>query len=116
MKLMRCGPPGRESPAIRDESGRWRDLSQHIADISGYVLLPDSLESLRTFDLGNLPLLNGDVRIGACVGCVGKIVGVGLNYSDHAAESNMPVPSEPPLFLKPSSASVGPNDDLDIPP
>jgi len=115
MKLVRCGPPGREGPALLDGSGRLRDLSSHIADIGGIALLPDALEFLRTLDPELLPLVAGAPRIGACIGGVGKIIGVGLNYSDHAAESNMPVPSEPPLFLKPSSAIVGPNDDVEIP-
>jgi 2-keto-4-pentenoate hydratase/2-oxohepta-3-ene-1,7-dioic acid hydratase in catechol pathway len=79
------------------------------------VLLPESLKFIGLLNHEKLPLVEGNPRIGACVGNVGKIVGVGLNYADHAAESNMPVPSEPPLFLKPSSAIVGPNDDVEIP-
>ena len=79
------------------------------------ALLPDSLEHIASLDRDDLPLVEGNPRIGPCVGNVGKIIGVGLNYADHAAEANMPVPSEPPLFLKPSSAIVGPNDDVEIP-
>ena len=115
MKLLRYGPPGREKPAVLDGSGRPRDLSQHIADLAGVALLPDSLEFIGSLDHEKLPLIEGESRIGPCVGRVGKIVGVGLNYADHAAESNMAVPSEPPLFLKPSSAIIGPNDDVEIP-
>jgi 2-keto-4-pentenoate hydratase/2-oxohepta-3-ene-1,7-dioic acid hydratase in catechol pathway len=115
VKLLRYGPPGREKPGLLDGSGRLRDLSQHIADIARMVLLPESLKFIGLLDHEKLPLIEGKPRIGPCVGNVGKIVGVGLNYADHAAESNMPVPSEPPLFLKPSSAIVGPNDDVEIP-
>lgn len=99
-----------------DVDGSLRDLSAHIPDVSGAALERGSLESLRAIDPKTLPAVDGNVRIGPCVGSVGKIVGVGLNYSDHAAESNMPVPSEPPLFLKATSAIVGPNDDVEIPP
>jgi 2-keto-4-pentenoate hydratase/2-oxohepta-3-ene-1,7-dioic acid hydratase in catechol pathway len=77
--------------------------------------LPDCLEYIAYLDHENLPLVEGEPRIGPCVGSVGKIVGVGLNYADHAAESNMSAPAEPPLFLKDSSAIVGPNDDVEIP-
>jgi 2-keto-4-pentenoate hydratase/2-oxohepta-3-ene-1,7-dioic acid hydratase in catechol pathway len=100
---------------VLDGSGRLRDLSQRIADIARLALLPDSLEYIAFLDHENLPLVEGNPRIGPCVGNVGKIIGVGLNYADHAAESGMPVPSEPPLFLKPSSAIVGPNDEVEIP-
>jgi 2-keto-4-pentenoate hydratase/2-oxohepta-3-ene-1,7-dioic acid hydratase in catechol pathway len=115
MKLLRSGPQGRERPAILDSAGRLRDLSWHIADISGFALLPDSLVRIGFIDTESLPLIEGNPRLGPCVGSVGKIVGVGLNYADHAAEANMPVPTEPPLFLKASSAIVGPNDDVEIP-
>lgn len=116
MKLLRYGEPGHERPAMLDVDGSLRDLSAHIPDVSGAALERGSLESLRAIDPKTLPAVDGNVRIGPCVGSVGKIVGVGLNYSDHAAESNMPVPSEPPLFLKATSAIVGPNDDVEIPP
>lgn len=115
MRLLRYGPPGREKPGLLDAAGRLHDLSAHIADLSGTALLPDSLKYLSLLDHEKLPLVEGTPRIGPCVGNVGKIVGVGLNYADHAAESNMPVPSEPPLFIKPSSAIIGPNDDVEIP-
>jgi 2-keto-4-pentenoate hydratase/2-oxohepta-3-ene-1,7-dioic acid hydratase in catechol pathway len=115
MKLLRCGPPGRERPAILDALGQMRDLSGHIADITEDALRPDELAILKSIDLGDLPIIKGEPRIGPCVARVGKIVCVGLNYSDHAAESNMPLPPEPVLFLKPSSAIVGPSDDVEIP-
>jgi 2-keto-4-pentenoate hydratase/2-oxohepta-3-ene-1,7-dioic acid hydratase in catechol pathway len=92
-----------------------RDLSGHIADITEDALRPDELAILKSIDLGDLPIIKGEPRIGPCVARVGKIVCVGLNYSDHAAESNMPLPPEPVLFLKPSSAIVGPSDDVEIP-
>jgi 2-keto-4-pentenoate hydratase/2-oxohepta-3-ene-1,7-dioic acid hydratase in catechol pathway len=115
MKLLRYGPQGRERPALLDHTGRLRDLSGHIADVAGLALLPDSLAYVGLIDPESLPVIEGEPRLGPCVGSVGKIVGVGLNYADHAAEANMPVPAEPPLFLKASSAIVGPNDDVEIP-
>jgi 2-keto-4-pentenoate hydratase/2-oxohepta-3-ene-1,7-dioic acid hydratase in catechol pathway len=115
MRLLRYGPPGREKPAILDASGRLRDLSPLVPDIARATLLPDCLEYIGFSNLEKLPLIESEPRIGPCVGNVGKIIGVGLNYADHAAEANMPVPSEPPLFLKASSAIVGPNDDVEIP-
>ena len=114
MKLLRYGPPGREKPAILDDSGRLRDLWL-VPDIARATLLPDCLEYIGFTDLQKLPLIEGTPRIGPCVGNVGKIIGVGLNYADHAAESNMPIPTEPPLFLKATSAIIGPNDDVEIP-
>lgn len=116
MKLLRYGAAGHERPALLDNEGGLRDLSRHTSDIAGSALLPAALEALRSIDPKSLPRVEGEARIGPCVGDVGKIVCVGLNYSDHAAESNMPVPSEPVLFLKPSSAIVGANDDVQIPP
>ncbi len=115
MKLLRYGPAGGEKPGLLDESGRLRDLSGHVKDLAGAVLLPASIEALRAIDPTTLPEVKGPARLGACVGAVGKIIGVGLYYRDHAVESGMPIPSEPPLFLKPSSAIVGPNDDVQIP-
>ncbi|NKF24223.1 fumarylacetoacetate hydrolase family protein [Solimonas marina] len=116
MKLIRYGQPGQERPGLVDDQGRLRDLSAHISDIAGDVLLPDTLARLRALDVASLPEVSGTPRIGPCVGQVGKIICVGLNFSDHAAESNMAVPQEPVLFLKPSSSIVGPNDDVEIPP
>ncbi|RJF83348.1 FAA hydrolase family protein [Azospirillum cavernae] len=115
MKLLRVGPPGQEKPALLDRNGILRDLSGHAADIAGATLLPDSLDRLRRLDPSTLPELPATTRVGACVGAVGKIVCVGLNYSDHAAESGMAVPSEPVLFMKPTSAICGPFDDVEIP-
>lgn len=116
MKLLRYGPRGAERPALLDETGAIRDLSSVIDDIGGHTLLPESLARLRALDWSELPEVNGFPRIGPCVANVGKIVGVGLNYRDHAAESGMEIPREPPLFMKATSAIVGPNDDVEIPP
>ncbi|MET4262406.1 2,4-diketo-3-deoxy-L-fuconate hydrolase [Bradyrhizobium sp. S3.12.5] len=115
MKLLRYGLPGQESPAILDANGRARDLSEHIADLAGANLLPESLAAIKDLDLERLPFVADRQRIGPCVGGVGKIICVGLNYRDHAAEAGMAVPQEPILFLKPSSAINGPNDDVIIP-
>ena len=116
MKLLRYGAPGQERPGLIDNQGRLRDLSTHVKDIAADVLLPASLDRLARVDVAALPLVEGNPRLGPCVGQVGKMICVGLNYSDHAAESNMAVPTEPVLFMKASSAICGPNDDVEIPP
>lgn len=115
MKLVRYGAAGQERPGLIDAEGRLRDLSAHIPDIAGAVLLPEGLERLKALDTATLPLVEGNPRLGACVGHVGKLVCVGLNYSDHAAESGLPVPAEPVLFMKATSSIVGPYDDVEIP-
>jgi 2,4-diketo-3-deoxy-L-fuconate hydrolase len=115
MKLVRTGAPGTERPGLIDADGRIRDLSAHVADIAGGVLTPEGLARLAAIDPASLPLVEGEVRFGPCVGQVGKFLCIGLNYSDHAAESGMTVPPEPVLFTKATSAIVGPNDDVAIP-
>src|SRR5215217_7182416 len=115
MKLLRYGPPGHEKPGLLDKAGAIRDLSGEVADIGGDTLLPDSLDRLRRLDPGSLPTVGGSPRLGPCVAGVGKFICVGLNYSDHAAESGMKVPSEPIIFMKATSSIVGPDDDLEIP-
>ena len=115
MKLVRHGAAGQERPGLIDAEGHLRDLSGIVPDIAGTALLPESLDRLKAIDPATLPLVEGNPRIGACVGSVGKLVCVGLNYSDHAAESGLPVPSEPVLFMKATSSIVGPNDDVEIP-
>jgi 2-keto-4-pentenoate hydratase/2-oxohepta-3-ene-1,7-dioic acid hydratase in catechol pathway len=115
MKLLRYGTAGREKPGMLDEHGAIRDLSGHVQDIAGDALLPDRLERLRGLDPASLPRVDGAPRLGPCVGGVGKFICVGLNYSDHAAESNMAVPPEPIIFMKATSSIVGPDDDLEIP-
>jgi len=116
MKFVRYGEPGREKPGMIDAAGQLRELSAHVADVAGDALLPQTLNRLRKLTADTLPLVTGSARIGACVGRVGKIICVGLNYRDHAAEAGMAVPAEPVLFMKPSSALCGPNDDVEIPP
>lgn len=115
MKLLRFGPKGKEKPGLLDARGRMRDLSAVVANIDGGALSDDSLERLRTLDPTSLPMIDGNPRIGPCVGRVGKFVCIGLNYADHAAESNLPVPTEPAVFGKWTSAICGPNDDIEIP-
>ena len=114
MKLLRVGKPGAEVPAIVDAAGRIRSLAGHVPDIAGDVLTPEGLAGIRAIDPSTLPEIQAD-RIGPCVGNVGKFICIGLNYADHAAESNLPVPPEPVIFLKANSAIVGPNDDVLIP-
>lgn len=115
MKLLRVGNHGEERPAIVDADGAFRDLSGVVNDIVGANLLPESLDRLRKINLNGLPVIAGTPRIGACVGSVGKFICIGLNYSDHAAESGMAVPAEPVVFMKATSAICGPNDNVMIP-
>ena len=115
MKLIRYGLSGQEHPGIIDSNGDIRDLRGEIADISGETLLPSSLDRLRKVDVDSLPRVTGNPRIGACVGRVGKFICIGLNYSDHAAEAGMKVPTEPVIFMKATSAVCGPNDNVVIP-
>ncbi|MBC3366515.1 ureidoglycolate lyase [Pseudomonas sp. SWRI154] len=115
MKLLRYGEKGSEKPGLLDDDNQIRDLSDHVPDIAGKVLEPDSLAALALIDPQSLPLVAGQPRIGACVGQVGKFICIGLNYADHAAESNMEVPKEPIIFNKWTSAICGPNDDVQIP-
>jgi 2-keto-4-pentenoate hydratase/2-oxohepta-3-ene-1,7-dioic acid hydratase in catechol pathway len=115
MKLLRFGPPGQEKPGLVDSHGEIRDLSNVIADVAGDALHPDSIRRLGAVDPSTLPRVERDVRIGPCVSGVGKFICIGLNYSDHAAESGMAVPVEPILFMKATSAICGPNDGILIP-
>jgi 2-keto-4-pentenoate hydratase/2-oxohepta-3-ene-1,7-dioic acid hydratase in catechol pathway len=115
MKLLRFGDSGAEKPGMLDADGAIRDLSSAIADIGGDVLSPESIEKLKTIDPASLPKVEGSPRLGPCVANVGKFLCIGLNYSDHAAETGGEVPSEPILFMKANSAISGPNDDVIIP-
>ena len=119
MKLLRFGPPGHEKPGVLDAQGRVRDLSAVVPDIGGATLLPASLQRLRALRPEDLPLVPGvpqaDLRLGPCVGQVGKCIAIGLNYADHAAESGMAVPPEPVVFNKWTSCLSGPNDAVQIP-
>ncbi|KKB11808.1 hypothetical protein VE25_10585 [Devosia geojensis] len=115
MKLLRVGAKGAEKPAILDAEGVARDLSGVVTDIGGETLTPEGLARIRAVDIGVLPKLDGNQRIGPCVANVGKFICVGLNYADHAAETGAAIPSEPILFMKATSAIIGPNDDVVIP-
>ena len=115
MKLLRYGEKGSEKPGLLDADHQIRDLSGHVPDIAGQALSPASLAALAALDPRSLPIVAGQPRIGACVGQVGKFICIGLNYADHAAESNMEVPKEPIIFNKWTSAICGPNDDIQIP-
>ncbi len=114
MKLMRVGPLGQEKPAILDKDGKVRDLSGHVADIGGAAISPEGLAKIAAIDPASLPEIAVD-RIGACVAGTGKFICIGLNYSDHAAETGATVPPEPVIFMKATSAICGPNDDVLIP-
>ena len=114
MKLMRVGPRGQEKPALLDGT-TIRDLSGHVDDITGACLDDASLARLAAIDPASLPAIDGATRIGPCVGSVGKCVSVGLNYSDHAKETNNPIPTEPILFGKAVTSLCGPNDDVEKP-
>lgn len=115
MKLLRYGKPGFEKPGILDNEGNIRDLSSIISDVDGANISDESIQKIKDIELASLPLVNESERIGPCVGKVGKFICIGLNYADHAAEAGMPVPSEPVVFNKWTSAIVGPNDNVEIP-
>ena len=115
MKLLRYGQIGSEKPGVLGNDGEIRDLSGLITDIDASVLSDQALQKLRDADLSKLPVVSGDPRIGACVGNIGKMICIGLNYSDHAAETGATPPPEPIIFMKVNSAICGPNDDVKIP-
>ncbi len=115
MKLLRYGPPGAEKPGLIDKDGAIRDLSGAVPDIAGETLLPDAMARIQGLDPASLPTIEGEPRLGPCVGGVGKFVCIGLNYTDHAKEAGMPIPEEPVLFMKATSAIAGPDDPVAIP-
>ena len=115
MKFLRYGETGQEKPGLLDADGNIRDLSAHVSDLSGAALNPEALAKLGSLDVNTLPKVEGNPRLGSCVAGTGKFICIGLNYADHAAESGMAVPPEPVIFMKATSAIVGPNDDLLIP-
>ena len=115
MKLLRYGPIGAEKPGILDDNGEIRDLSGIVDDIDPSTLSDRVLQNLRDADLSELSIVSGGPRIGACVGNIGKMICIGLNYSDHAAETGATPPPEPIIFMKVNSAICGPNDDVRIP-
>ena len=115
MKLLRYGPAGHEKPGMMDSGGTIRDLSAVVADIGGDVLSPDGLKRLAGMDASTLPAVDGNPRLGPCVGGIQKILCIGLNYSDHAAETGATPPTEPIVFTKQMNALCGPNDDVEKP-
>ncbi len=115
MKLVRYGATGQEKPGMIDAVGTLRDLSAHVADITGATLGDDSIAKLRALDPATLPAVEGNPRMGACVGDIGKFMCIGLNYADHAAETGADIPEHPILFMKANSAITGPNDDVVMP-
>jgi ureidoglycolate lyase len=115
MKLLRFGNSGEEKPGIIDENGKIRDLSDVIDDINGNTISPESLDKLKSLDVSSLSEVTGNPRIGPCVNKVGKFLCIGLNFSDHAAETGLEPPEEPILFSKATSAIIGPNDNVEIP-
>ncbi len=115
MKLVRYGAIGAEKPGLIDAEGKIRDLSDVVGDIAGATLSDAGLDLIRSVDPATLPEVEADVRLGPCVAGIGKIVAIGLNYSDHAAELGMAVPPEPIMFMKATSSISGPNDPVIIP-
>ena len=114
MKLLRYGPADEEKPGLLDQEGNIRDLSSVIDDIDGETLSPAALERLSKIKPESLPDVTGEPRLGPCVGKTGKLVCIGLNYSDHAKESGMPIPTEPIVFMKATSAISGPYDNIEL--
>ncbi len=116
MKLLRFGPAGQEKPGLMGDDGKIRDLSGVVSDITGALLSPESLAKIAALDIASLPVVEGTPRYGAPVADVPKFIAIGLNFSDHAAESNLPIPAEPVVFMKATSCIQGPDDDVVIPP
>ena len=116
MKLLRVGQKGKEKPSILDKDGKIRDISSHIKDLNPDYLNFETISKLQSADLSSLPELSSTSRIGACISKPGKFVAIGLNFTDHAKESNLPVPTEPIVFMKATSSINGPNDDIEIVP
>ncbi|MBN9037575.1 MAG: fumarylacetoacetate hydrolase family protein [Rhizobiales bacterium] len=115
MKLLRFGEKGRERPGLLDDRGRIRDLSAHIDHVAGGAPDAATMRRLRALDVSTLPLVEGAPRLGPCVASVGKLIAISLNYLDHAAEVDQPIPEEPVILLKATSSISGPNDDVVIP-
>ena len=115
MKLLRCGNKGKEIPAALDKNGHIRNLSSHITDFDSDNLTLDNLVKLKKIDLNKLPEISNSTRIGPCISKPGKFIGIGLNFSDHAAETGAKIPTEPIVFMKATSCISGPNDEIVIP-
>ena len=116
MKLLRVGQKGKEKPAALDKGGKIRDISSHVKDLNPDHLNLETISRLQSADLSSLPELPSSERIGSCITRPGKFIGIGLNFSDHAAESGLPVPSEPIMFMKATSCISGPNDNIEMVP
>jgi len=114
MKLLRIGEKGQEKPGAIDSNGKIRDISSHIKDLNPRNLNFETISKIQNADLSNLPELPSNVRVGSCITDPGKFVAIGLNYSDHAAETGAAVPTEPIMFMKATSSICGPNDDVEI--
>jgi len=114
MKLLRLGQKGKEKPAVLDNGGKIRDISSHVEDLNPHNLNFETISKLQGIDLSTLPELPSTERIGSCITKPGKFVAIGLNFSDHAKESNLPVPTEPITFMKATSSINGPNDDIEL--
>ncbi len=114
MKFLRVGKKGNEKPAVLDKDGKIRDISSQVKDLNPDYLNFDSLSKFQSTDLSSLPELSPTERIGSCITKPGKFVAIGLNFSDHAKESNLPVPTEPITFMKATSSINGPNDDIEL--
>ena len=114
MKLLRYGEVGAEKPGMLDEQGDIRDLSTIVGDISPAIIDAGDLDGLKSVDPASLPRVEGNPRLGPCVGRIGKFVCIGLNYSDHAKETGMPIPTEPIVFMKTTSSISGPDDDIEL--
>ena len=114
MKLLRIGSKGKEKPGVLDKEGKIRDISSHISDLNPENLNFTTISTIQGLDLSSLPELSSSERIGSCIAKPGKFVAIGLNYSDHAAETGAKVPSEPIMFMKATSSICGPNDDVEI--
>ena len=115
MKLLRLGNTGKEKPAIKDKDGNYRDLSSIINDFNPDTLNFNTIEKIKNTEISNLPKLDSNLRIGACVSKPSKFIGIGLNFKDHAEEQNLPIPKEPIIFSKFTSCITGPNDPIIIP-
>ncbi len=114
MKLLRYGEVGAEKPGMLDEQGDIRDLSSIVSDISPAIIEAGDLDGLKSVDPASLPRVEDNPRLGPCVGRIGKFVCIGLNYSDHAKETGMPIPTEPIVFMKTTSSISGPDDDIEL--
>ena len=115
MKLCRIGKAGDEKPAMIDNENNFRDISSVVQDLDRNTLNFETLEKLKNLDLNKLPVLDKNLRIGACVSNPSKFIGIGLNFKDHALEQNLPIPKEPIIFSKFTNCICGPNDDIEVP-